>query len=195
MILTCTECLDLLADYADGQVGDRARRPLEAHLADCGDCRAQLAVERRLSGLLQCSIAAAPNRHFLIWPTRAARPPAKVYRWRAATAAASFAAAAMLALFWRCWPSPIGQAVASRSATNSTTVVAEQSFADVEAAIEREASAARLAASAEMLGTEPAASEYAIEAMRWVAEAFPETKAGRRAVRGAGLKQPAMESL
>ncbi|HEV7224722.1 MAG TPA: hypothetical protein VGN42_18570 [Pirellulales bacterium] len=65
-------------------------------------------------------------------------------------------------------------------------------WADLQASIEREASAARLAAAAEALAGQAATDAYAWESWRFVAETFPETRAGIDAARRveARVRQP-----
>lgn len=192
-MMNCTECRNALLDYVDGHVNHGERRRLDAHLADCAACRRQLSQERRLSGLLHRTVADAPSEHLLAWPARPPAPVARVARRRRLLVAAGVVAMAVVAVCWRP-PPPTQETIASRSPMAPTTVDVRQ-FADLEAEIEREATAARLEMSAQLLAEEPAAERYAAEAMRFVSDVFPETKAGREAARDAALTQPAEEAL
>lgn len=178
--MTCNECRRLLVDYVDGHL---ANAGIEAHLAQCACCRAQAARERRLSGLLQGTLAAAPTAQRLILPAR----PAPRGRRRAAVVAAALACLLMAVVYWRSTPAPPRQTVASRDAKQLAAKLREPPLDGFEAELAREAIAARLAASAESLAAEPATNQYAAKALQFVAEAFPETHAGRKAARGAGL--------
>jgi anti-sigma factor RsiW len=45
--MTCREAIDVLADYLDAALGPAAGRELDAHLAECEECRTYLATYRR----------------------------------------------------------------------------------------------------------------------------------------------------
>lgn len=45
--LSCQELVELVTDYLDGALPDDERRRFEAHLDDCGNCRAYLEQMRR----------------------------------------------------------------------------------------------------------------------------------------------------
>jgi anti-sigma factor RsiW len=45
--VTCREAIAVLADYLDATLDVRAGQQLDAHLADCDECRAYLATYRR----------------------------------------------------------------------------------------------------------------------------------------------------
>jgi hypothetical protein len=51
----CERTLSALGAYLDNELGIRKRQQVEAHLAQCADCQAELAILRRLSDLLHDS--------------------------------------------------------------------------------------------------------------------------------------------
>lgn len=183
----------MLVDYVDGHLdlGDRAR--LELHLAECAACRRQLGEERWLSERLHRFATQSPVERLLVWPGTSRQPG--IHRRRRALAGVGLATAAVVMLCWRLAPAPPRETIASRTAA-APSVDDEVQFAQIEAAIDREAIAAQLAMSAELLAAEPAAAGYAADSLRFVAETFPDTQAGGDAARRAGLQSPpAQESL
>ena len=182
---TCPGWQNLLVDYVDGHLPDVDGRRVAAHLATCAACRAQLAEERWLSDRLQQVASESPTERLFVWPPRSAVPRPRTRR-RHVLVGAGLAGLAALALMvvGRLPPATSPQPAANPVASND-----DRRFAEIEAAIEREGWAARLAMSAELLAAEPPAERYAAEAMSFVAEAFPETKAGRDAARRAGSPQ------
>jgi hypothetical protein len=176
------ELIDL-ASTDEVQGPDRWR--LEAHLASCAGCRAQLAETRWIARLVrqefadeESFVAAGVRRH----STRNfARP------------ALALAAGLLLAAGWWMSGAPRRDKPADRSQPSAPTIAAippaptaddELDFAALERLIDREASAAELAASAEVLADVPGG--YAEDSWRLVAHAFPETKAGQAAARRLG---------
>lgn len=185
-----------LADYAEGGLGEREHRELQAHLAECGDCRRALGELRWVDTLLSASLREAPIESLLTLPAGNihSRQTRRIGWLRPALAAAAVLAALVA---WgvfhvrRSEPrAPNERSVAAKNAAGpqsprSNTSNDRLQWSDVEAAIEREASAARLAASAEVLAAEAGADEYARRSWRLLAETFPETRAGRDAARRA----------
>ena len=53
--MTCQDAIVLLLDYLEATLDDATVAQLEAHLADCGPCRAYLATYRRTVGLAATS--------------------------------------------------------------------------------------------------------------------------------------------
>ena len=49
--MNCREAIARLAEYLDGELTPETLRALEAHLAECGPCRAYLATYRRTKEL------------------------------------------------------------------------------------------------------------------------------------------------
>lgn len=185
-----------LADFADGALREREHGEVQAHLAECGDCRRALGELRWVETLLSESLREAPVESLLTLPagnigSRQARRLGWV--WPASAAAAALAALAAWGVFHdrRIEPqAPNERSVAAKGAARpespANDLLGEPlPWADIEAAIEREASAARLAASAEVLAAQTGADEYARRSWRLLAETFPETRAGREAARRA----------
>jgi anti-sigma factor RsiW len=184
----CSHFQDQLFDFVDGHLPQADRWRMESHLAECSSCRSRLAEERWLSGLLHGALSQSPLKPVSLWPSRI---PVRRPRWRRpALAAAALMALAIGLTFWRTSAVPSGEVIATGPMTTgpmAATLFDARQLADLQAAIEREASAAELAMSAELLAAEPAAGQYATDALRFVAETFPETSAGRDAARRVGL--------
>lgn len=74
--MTCSELDQQLDDFLDGRLPAAAAAAVEAHLASCGDCRAQAEALRRV-----LAVAAALPREIrpahTLWPAIAARLPAR----------------------------------------------------------------------------------------------------------------------
>jgi predicted anti-sigma-YlaC factor YlaD len=190
---TCTRWQTLLVDYVDDHLNDVDRHSLDAHLATCEACRARLAEERWLSDRLRQAADESPIERLLVWPPRPAAPRPRTGRRRVLVGAGL---AALAAIVIGRLPFAVTRTVSPPAVADRVASSEDRRFAEIEAAIEGEACAAQLAMSAEILATEPAAERYAAEAMSLVAEAFPETKAGRDAARRAGSSlQGAVESL
>jgi anti-sigma factor RsiW len=187
-MMNCSDCQNLLVDYVDDELNEDERRKLESHFAVCAACRRELTDEHRLSDLLHRIVAHAPVGQLVVWPTRSGVPQLRAYRRRLTFVAAGFVAIVVVAVLWHLSPSPPRETTVSSFATTSSAVADDEQFADLEVAIEREAYAARLAASAELLAVESAADHYAAEALQLVAETFPETRAGRAAAQRTGLQ-------
>lgn len=90
-------CRENLSAYLDGELPAPERALVEAHLADCPDCRAVLGQLRSVSGLVKKHVMepvpAALKREVLGGTTKAARP------WLKPVLALSAAAAAVLVVF------------------------------------------------------------------------------------------------
>lgn len=181
------------ADYAEGGPGEREHRELQAHLAECADCRRALGELRWVEALLSASLREAPVESLPTLPARNIGSRRVGWLRPALAAAAVLAALVAWGVFHvrRSEPrAPNERSVAAKNAAGpqsprSNTSNDRLQWSDVEAAIEREASAARLAASAEVLAAEAGADEYARRSWRLLAETFPETRAGRDAARRA----------
>lgn len=195
MNCNCFEIKSRLSDYADGELSKRERREVQTHLAECAECRKALGEFRWIDRLLTESLREAPVERWLTLPGDepvAPQSASQRRRWAQATLAA--AAAGLLAL--AAWSlvgnrqserrPPDDERVAAKAAVESppVEVAGEQDrWTELHAEIEREASAAQLAASAEILAAQPGANEYAGQSWRLLAEMFPETQAGREAAR------------
>jgi hypothetical protein len=216
----CRELEALLGDFAGGEIGaaeigaeeigarqtDELRR-LKMHLSECAACREKLNELRWVDRLLVQSLRNQPVEPWLTLPggRLAPRPGLRVGWVRPAFAAA---AAGLLAFF--IWgfvrdrrPDAnvaqgglerelIDRSAAAVSPPQGESANEARQWADLQASIEREASAARLAAAAEALAGQAATDAYAWESWRFVAETFPETRAGIDAARRveARVRQP-----
>ncbi|HVW38028.1 MAG TPA: zf-HC2 domain-containing protein [Pirellulales bacterium] len=192
----CSDFQASLADYADGALGEREHGEVQAHLAECADCRRALGELRWVETLLSESLREAPVESLLTLPAgNIGSWQARRFGWvrLALTAAAACAVAAAWGVFHgrRIEPqAPNERSVAAKGAAKPESPANDSpgeplQWADIEAAIEREASAARLAASAKMLAAQTDVDEYARRSWRLLAETFPETRAGREAARRA----------
>lgn len=193
---TCRELEALLGDFAGGEIAASERRELQSHLAECAACREALGELRWIDALLSRSLREAPVEHLLTLPggAIASRPTPRVAGVRPAfaLAVAGFLAFFIWGMMWG-FPRerPQGGSVAQSGPREHSEARAPQTesanearrWADLQAAIEREASAARLAASAEALAGQAATDGYAVESLRLVANTFPETRAGIDAAR------------
>jgi anti-sigma factor RsiW len=194
---TCRELEALLGDFAGGESAASERRELQTHLAECAACREALRELRWIDALLSRSLREAPVEHLLTLPGGAVEPRLAP---RVAWVRPAFAAAAAGLLVFFIWGMvrgfargrPQGGSVAQSGllehgeatrAPQTESASEARQWADLQAAIEREASAARLAASAEALIGQAATDGYALESLRLVANTFPETRAGIDAAR------------
>jgi anti-sigma factor RsiW len=55
---TCRDSLDLLLEYAEGQLSDDVRQKLEAHFSDCSPCEEFLETYRATPSLCRKALAA-----------------------------------------------------------------------------------------------------------------------------------------
>lgn len=175
---SCHTIGDLLVPYCDGELPDREADRVAAHLAECPGCRSELR-------LLERSLEAAKA----VWRESAARAPmpgalpVRPGRRRIAAAAcvgaACVAAACIVLLWWTAGDRPF-----SRRGPGSETARTEVPYGveeveaveveqmDVEAIIAREARAARLAVSVELLASQPGLDEYRDQAAEYLAETY-----------------------
>ena len=79
--MNCRDCHNNLFEYRDGTLSEKARAAMDAHLASCAKCRAELAEERALAGELKDAFDSATADVSL--------PPQMTWKVRAALAAES----------------------------------------------------------------------------------------------------------
>src|SRR3569623_1562112 len=197
MCKPCSEWESLLGDLAGDELDfvqagtheTARRRQFEAHLVECIGCREKLLELRWVNRLLAESLQAAPIPPLLTLPggSLESRPKLQI-RWvRPALVATAVGLSAVL--LWslngeRSQPENMAERAlqrrgAAQTSSPQTRLSADtRQWADLEAAIEREASAARLAASAEALAEQATSNRYAVKALEFVATTFPETRAG-----------------
>jgi anti-sigma factor RsiW len=181
---------DLLVDYVDGELPDGDARRVEEHLQACAACRAEV---RRL----EVSLAAARD----VWRESAASAPgaelpAAQRRRSPVRAAACVAVCGLLAAALVAWwvvsregPAPqiAGPGEARPSApvqeVPDDPVPDLRTPIDVEEYLAREARAARLAASLEVLASQPELEEYRRRAERYLLETYGDTDVVRSMTR------------
>ncbi|HUY89580.1 MAG TPA: zf-HC2 domain-containing protein [Pirellulales bacterium] len=192
----CSDFQSRLADYADGELGECDQREVQTHLAECAGCREALGELRWIDTLLSESLREAPGEGWLTLPgDETAATPNGLPRFRWARPALAAAAGLLALAAWGLSRNgsderrqPNQYHVAAKSARPAASPPAEPAserleWAALQAEIEREANAARLAASAEVLAGQAGADVYALDSWRLLAETFPETHAGRDAAR------------
>ncbi len=64
--MTCSEVEPLLAPAADGLLDAARRAQLDAHLAECGGCRAALEDQRQVASILASTVAPDVSPAFLV---------------------------------------------------------------------------------------------------------------------------------
>lgn len=186
---------DLTASNAE-QAG--RRRELQAHLCECARCREQLRDLQWVDRLLTASLRDAPVPARLTLPHDAvsARPAARIGWFRPALATATVLLAILVWTLADRQPQQgsVAQSTLDRRGApavaprQSESANDEQQWTDLEVMIEREESAARLAAAAETMADQSAAENYALEALQFVATTFPDTQAGLEAGRRLGSR-------
>lgn len=184
----CESIVDLLIDYADGELSVSESEQVRLHLADCPGCRAEL-------GLLERSLDLARS----LWSesaNQAGSPPALSpasarRRPRVAMVLVACAAAILLVigtrLIWRGQPNDVkdplrpGDSIADNhrpdvvqpdEKPDREEAIQPDEEPDVEAIIARAERRARLAASAEFLATQPELNKYREEADRYLTAVF-----------------------
>ncbi|HEV3003911.1 MAG TPA: zf-HC2 domain-containing protein [Pirellulales bacterium] len=184
----CPNYADLLDRCGEGVVPEDERWRVEAHLAQCLNCRSYVAESDHLGRLLKEALDCETTRD----------APRSVPRRMGKPLAVAAAAVVLLTAVTWCLGharTQVGGEVVTPG-TNQGSVAKilpsaqpATELANWEASIDREANAARLAAAADVLAGESATSEYAAGAMRFLARAFPDTIAGRDAARRIGAKE------
>jgi hypothetical protein len=104
--MRCPTVREKLLDYLDDQVASGGRARIEAHLAGCADCRAELAALLRSEDALHALAAVLPAPQLADdLRQRLAAPRPRPLRWAWAGAGAATAAVAIALLVW-CIPRP-----------------------------------------------------------------------------------------
>lgn len=183
---SCDIIADLLVDFSDGELSVADRERVESHLAGCPVCRGQ--VERlghslELARSVWAESAAEASRCATALGRRP--PPRRETRFRLAAVAAACAIVVLVGL--GLWLLVGGsREVASRQQPELTgrggsrdvaepIAAAPSDAADIGEILARKTRAARLAAAARLLATEPSLKAYQIEAERYLAQAYPES--------------------
>lgn len=160
----CCNISGLLVDYADGELTTAERQHVADHLAACADCWAELRLlERSLAAARaawQEDALLAEKPAVLPMPVRAR------LHYRPLFAACGAAVLLVLVAAWWLprWTS--NGAIARQEATKSQTM----SEKEIDAYISRETRVARLAASVQLLASQPGLESYKAQAERYLQE-------------------------
>jgi len=185
---SCETVRELLVDYSDGELPQADSQRVTAHLAECSGCRSEL-------HLLEHSLELARA----VWRESAARAPSRgtcpVDRRPRPIPAAAVMVACVAVLtvavgtwfFLRIGPRAevdqvelAGPAEPSREPEEPAAGPPAEDI-DVDAMIARAGRAARLAAAAELLATQPGLERYREQTEQYLAKAYRGTPAGDRA--------------
>jgi predicted anti-sigma-YlaC factor YlaD len=173
----CDALADQLVDYADGELSAAETEAVAAHLAHCPACQATLQRLERSLNLARAVWQQAADGDHARQQSMPIRPAARRFRTLAACVAILLLATGIF--FVRRDREPEIKATALETAVEPADDI------DFEALLAREAQAARLAASAELLASHSATLPYEQDALAYLASAYPDTEPGRRAARGA----------
>src|SRR5579862_386389 len=173
---------ELLSAYLDGQVNVPERSRVEAHLAECAACRADLEELRTLASMLRRLPAQRPPRSFALGP-RVVRPDALSGTMGGYLRAISSVAAALAVV-------AIGLSLIFRGLPRQTATVAAPAAAQV-AASAAASQAPAAPARAAPAGAVAAASRPAAASAPAAAAAKPEANAAAPAAPAAGAKPAA----
>jgi anti-sigma factor RsiW len=184
---SCESVYDLLVEYADGELPDREVALVETHLRDCIACRSELSRLRRSLEHVRAIWQESAGLEPVLEKSRTPRARRKL-----AVAALAGAAAVLVLAIAANWfrhsvrPSaPAEMARSQSSGTDQRLSPAEPGveLQRIELSIAREARAARLGASSELLADQPALASYFIDADAYLAMAYEESSAGKEAKR------------
>ena len=184
---SCDNIIEMLVDYSDGELSAADRQRVESHLSGCPACRSEV---ERLGRSLELARSvwtqAAEETARCATELRRRSPLRRQSRFRLAAVAA--ACAALLLVGLGRWLLVGGsREVASRQRPARAEpggidpaepkAVAPSEDTGVEEILARETRAARLAAAARLLATEPSLKAYQVEAERYLTETYPEASA------------------
>ena len=162
---SCEQITEMLVDYADGQLSAGESRQVAEHLAKCKHCQSTLKALQQsieLAGVIwEDSLAETDTIHIAV--------PGKTRRihWRRyAAVAASILIVMGISVTWRAMTRPPEP---------------QPTFAEIERRISESGRAARLLAAAELLAGHPDAGHIVQEQYRYIAEAYPQTRAAAEA--------------
>jgi hypothetical protein len=194
----CRAIAELLVDYSDGELPEADRRRVEAHLGECPACRSQSAILCRSLELAQSvwhtAAEAGPCRQES--PRRVqpgGLPSARGLGRNHLAVAAVILAGVLLAVLgpWLARRSQqVGRAgpeegsageLATPQPKPTPPVPAPRDEPSLDAILASETRAARLAASIEILASQPGLEEFKDNAQRYLATTYPGTAAAQRA--------------
>ncbi len=168
----CEDIRALLVGYADGELSASESAAVTEHIAGCADCRAVLSSLNRSLELAQ-----------VVWEDGLAKEK-KIGRtggasWRTwARYAAAAAAVVILGAGYLTWRSSLAARQERQAAEQA---IEELSFKKIEQRIKEEGRAARMLAAVELLGDSPDLAAVAEGQCRYIAAAYPNTKAAETA--------------
>jgi len=154
----CPEIQEKLVDFADGILSDDEAARIRGHIEQCAHCRATV---EALGRSLETARA--------IWQDnlRDGRRSRRPHRWRYVAAAACVAIAVSgTFFFWSARRQP---------------AASPPTMADIENQIAASASAARMLAAVDKLGTQPALRDIAESQYRYIIDKYPHTPAAEPA--------------
>lgn len=153
----CPEMEERLVDFADGALSGTEAAEVHEHIGQCASCRATV---EALTQSLEAARA--------IWQDSLCdcHENPRPHRWRYVAAAACVALAVGAALYW---------------STRHQPVTSVPTMAEIENQIAASASAARMLAAVERLGTQPALREIAESQYRYIIDKYPDTPAAEPA--------------
>ncbi len=204
----CETTRAILVDYADGELSDSAATDVRHHLSGCGSCRGELTrlhgSLEHARAIWKVSASAADCRRTLrgrrssrleegsllssLWPPPTDCQKEPVWKARTAQAVASattlagiLAVVAVIVLSRGVWlrdaRGPTQDTTVHDAPPVSSPVVIVEST-EIEDLIARQARSAKLAASSEILASEPSLAEYRKQADVYLATAYENLPAG-----------------
>ena len=170
---SCRQVRDLLVDYDDGVLTPRQAGQVEQHLVACSACSAELKALRRSLELAKgiWEAAAADVQRFETSLPR--RPRRSIPRW--VGGAVACLAVTTSVVLWL-WMASTGEKSDMAPGRNGVGSVAE-----AVRIIEREAAAAKLAASAEILANHVRARAFTNDSLVYLAATYADTGPGKEA--------------
>ena len=170
---SCEQVRDLLVDYDDGVLTPRQAGQVEQHLSSCSACSTELKALKRSLELAKgiWEVAAADVQRFETTLPRRSRK--SIPRW--VVGAVACLAVTTGVLLWA-WIASTGEKRVMAPRHNGAGVVAK-----AVRIIEREAAAAKLAASAEILVNHVSARAFANDSLVYLAATYADTGPGKEA--------------
>lgn len=188
---SCQTVRELLVDYSDEELPQADAQRVAAHLADCSGCRSELrALTHSLElvrGVWRDSAVRAPARGICPVVRRRPRPIPAAAAMLACVGVLMVAAGTWL--FFRVGPRievdqvELAGPVEALRETEEPAAAPPAEDSDVAALIARAGRAARLAAAAELLATQPGLERFREETEQYLAKTYRGTPAGDRAAR------------
>ena len=185
----CKKIRPLLADYCDGELPPSHAASIAAHLADCASCRVEVRLLEDSLSLAQevwnenvsplpTNLRSVPGEGPGVWAVGSKSRPKVLLVGGLALCASIVFVAIGFSLFSAGKPSTARKSN-SPPLNNVTPVPAVVEEVDAMEYIAREGRAARLAASMQMLATEPNLKAYKDNAERYLRENYADTTAVR----------------